>query len=1159
MFKRLIYFLFAFVPFLSMGQSSDSQLTTQANVIRNEVNPAGNTKGRIADMFQALINSKQSRLEQYVVSGTNTYTVTTTGTFVASYSSQIIVLKFTNANTGSGPFTLNVNSLGAKTIKKNTNVDLDAGDIKSGGVYILAYDGTNFQMIGGVGTGGSFTLSDGSGTTASGSAVNLGGQLNGDVLITDNLAGGHTVRIGGEADGDLRVPEIALTAGAITQTDFELSDNVNVDTYGNIIFNANSPSTGKSIQFNNVDGGKLLINDAVTLPGTTAGPGKLRIHEDTDNGTDYTEFKVGSQLGNISYTLPVAAPTVDGYVLAGSTAGVLSWVAQSGGGGLVDGDYGDITVGGTGTTMTVDNGVVNDAKIATHTTTKISTTNKSLLNSAIAYNDQANTYSDGTVQTFNPSNTNPGLVVGSNSSRPSSPIEGALFFNTTTKDVETYIDGSWTGITRGEDVLETTTARTITDADRNKTIICSNVGAITITLNSTPEVGTGVFIFKAAGSGTITLSASGSLKAVDPQLLTDNAGAWVVHEGAGVWRAIGALGAGGGGSGIVESVTGDGVDNTDPANPVLSFPDASSVVNTPAGNISATDAQSAFNELDAEKLAVANNLSDISSAPTTLQNIGAQASELEIEIVSGSRSLTSADFAPGNGGQVKILHLTGVTSQTITVPTDAAETIPVGSIIYFRMTGTAGYLLSAAGPPSVNGTSGGLAGPGTGKLAALGKTAANTWWFDNGDPLGSADQIFRMNAAGTSAGFGSIDLSKSAAVGSSILPIANGGTGSATAPWWPLTGTGTLTGNVTMSGAFSVGYGVSPTSKFHLQGLSNGTASMFTLQNSTPTVVLNITESGVTSQTASASGANALAFTYTPTMTYTANSQTQFGFDFNMIPVDGGFTGGTRSYGRYRLNSSATPAYDFGVATFTSNAITLWDFKTAGDQTLRNSTGALYLRGGSSSSTGLKFGTVFASSTDNNIAFQYTSNIHNLATAVTRTFSAEVKDFTVTSVDGSTITYNVDNIIPTFTVGTSTLNLRGPTWNPTISGSGAITHYAFRAISGLSGFGTATPTSTVDVQGSFSTAYVAKTGAYTLTISDNVVEVTSGTHTQTLPTAVGIAGRQYTITNSGSGIVTIATTSSQTFANVTATPTTLTLIQFETATVVSNGTNWLKI
>lgn len=66
---------------------------------------------------------------------------------------------------------------------------------------------------------------------------------------------------------------------------------------------------------------------------------------------------------------------------------------------------------------------------------------------------------------------------------------------------------------------------------------------------------------------------------------------------------LGQTGSGGGGSGTVQSVTGDGVDNTDPDNPVLTFPVASEVVNTPAGGIAATDVQAALNELDTDKQA----------------------------------------------------------------------------------------------------------------------------------------------------------------------------------------------------------------------------------------------------------------------------------------------------------------------------------------------------------------------------------------------------------------------------------------------------------------------------------------------------------------------------------------------------------------------------
>lgn len=105
--------------------------------------------------------------------------------------------------------------------------------------------------------------------------------------------------------------------------------------------------------------------------------------------------------------------------------------------------------------------------------------------------------------------------------------------------------------------------------------------------------------------------------------------------------------------------------------------------------------------------------------------------------------------------------------------------------------------------------------------------------------------------------------------------------------------------------------------------------------------------------------------------------------------------------------------------------------------------------------------------------------------------------------------------------------------------------------------GTTTENSTLTVGGSLSVAYIAKTANYTATISDHTIECTANTFTVTLPTAVGITGREYWVTNTGSGTITIATTSSQTFINVTTTPTTLSVAQFTSYKVVSNGANWM--
>lgn len=113
-----------------------------------------------------------------------------------------------------------------------------------------------------------------------------------------------------------------------------------------------------------------------------------------------------------------------------------------------------------------------------------------------------------------------------------------------------------------------------------------------------------------------------------------------------------------------------------------------------------------------------------------------------------------------------------------------------------------------------------------------------------------------------------------------------------------------------------------------------------------------------------------------------------------------------------------------------------------------------------------------------------------------------------------------------------------------------------------SGFGTLTLMKgggNVVSQGSLTLPYVAKTGTYSIGTSDYLINCTANTFTVTLPTAVGIAGKIYYVTNSGAGVITIATTSSQTFTNVVTTPTTLTLSAVGTVSVMSDGANWIRL
>lgn len=73
--------------------------------------------------------------------------------------------------------------------------------------------------------------------------------------------------------------------------------------------------------------------------------------------------------------------------------------------------------------------------------------------------------------------------------------------------------------------------------------------------------------------------------------------------------------------------------------------------------------------------------------------------------------------------------------------------------------------------------------------------------------------------------------------------------------------------------------------------------------------------------------------------------------------------------------------------------------------------------------------------------------------------------------------------------------------------------------------------------------------------STDYIYLVSGTTTITLPTAVGNTNR-YTVKNTGSGVVTVATTLSQT---IDGGATALLNAQFSDVDLISDGANWFVI
>tara|TARA_R110000772_G_scaffold20946_4_gene57996 strand:+ start:23434 stop:23955 length:522 start_codon:yes stop_codon:yes gene_type:complete len=85
--------------------------------------------------------------------------------------------------------------------------------------------------------------------------------------------------------------------------------------------------------------------------------------------------------------------------------------------------------------------------------------------------------------------------------------------------------------------------------------------------------------------------------------------------------------------------------------------------------------------------------------------------------------------------------------------------------------------------------------------------------------------------------------------------------------------------------------------------------------------------------------------------------------------------------------------------------------------------------------------------------------------------------------------------------------------------------------------------------------YLAKTANYTFVAADYLVECTANTFTITLPTAVGITGKEYVIKNSGTGIITADADGTETIDDSL----TWDLSQYDALKIMSNGANWIIV
>jgi len=132
----------------SLTASANGNADANVNFSEGQSPPSLNNSSRaLMSALRAFYNALGGGITYGGSSNAYTATNDSPGAWSAYAEGQIIGLEANHTNTGAA--TINVDGLGAKTIKKSASTDVDAGDIVSGAFYLLRYNGTHFQLVSG--------------------------------------------------------------------------------------------------------------------------------------------------------------------------------------------------------------------------------------------------------------------------------------------------------------------------------------------------------------------------------------------------------------------------------------------------------------------------------------------------------------------------------------------------------------------------------------------------------------------------------------------------------------------------------------------------------------------------------------------------------------------------------------------------------------------------------------------------------------------------------------------------------------------------------------------------------------------------------------------------------------------------------------------------
>jgi len=279
--KKLLILLLSIISIAGFSQtaSTDAALTTQANttILGQSYSPV-----RASDMFKAIINSKLSVFAKQKTVSTTTYTLLNTDVGYVIHCTHASGVTITMPNTIATDATFTFIREGGQvtftddgTSVLNTPGSEFEIQVVNGWASFLKKDATNFYGIGTLGP--AFSLTNGEGTTANGTAVDLGGTFANDISVSSST--GNAFLIGSSGGGNSSEVDIGAGSAAISSTISGNTSAVQTSSSGVEISSGGNPAVTFDTDGSwdiNTDGsgtsGQILTSNGSSSPPTWEDP-----------------------------------------------------------------------------------------------------------------------------------------------------------------------------------------------------------------------------------------------------------------------------------------------------------------------------------------------------------------------------------------------------------------------------------------------------------------------------------------------------------------------------------------------------------------------------------------------------------------------------------------------------------------------------------------------------------------------------------------------------------------------------------------------------------------------------------------------------------------------------------------------------------------------